>query len=375
MRAFRVFGIDIYIDYSWLLIFALILWSTTFGYFPAGYPGRSSAAYLGVGLASTLLFFASVLLHELSHSLVANQHGVRVERITLFIFGGVSHMTRESPNPAVEVRIAAAGPLASFLLGAAFLGVAWLAADAGESLWVGMARFLGSVNIMLGVFNMLPGFPLDGGRVFRAMSWGRSGSRVKATYTAAAWGKGLGWTLMGAGALLAIKGTFVQGLWMILIGLFLKEAAERERRQAVLGDVLAGVTVAQAMTGEPISIPAHAPVEEALQAFFLRQGYGGYPVTRDGRVLGVVSLADLTRCATEERSRTPVSQIMTPLQPDQMTWPQEDLVGAMRKMAAAGVSRLPVLADSGGGQLVGLLTLQAVTRQIKLREIAAGPRA
>jgi len=372
MRAFRVFGIDVYIDYSWLLIFALILWSFTFSYFPSQYPGRDFIVYLIVGLASTLLFFGSVLFHELSHSLVANSHGVKVERITLFIFGGVSHLTTESPDPAVEVRIAAAGPAASFVLGLLFLGVSWLSPSGEANIWAGMSAYLGALNLALGIFNLLPGFPLDGGRVLRAILWGRSGDRLRATNTAAGWGKGLGWVLIALGALLAFNGSFFQGIWLVFIGLFLKEAAFAERRSVLLGSTLGGLSVGQLMTPSPVTIPRGTSVQEALHAFFLRHGYGGYPVVDDDRVVGLVSLADLAKCAPDDRDSTTVASIMTPLAPDTMSWPGEDVTAAMRKMSAAGISRIPVLEASGYGRLVGLLTYHAVMRQIKLREMAAG---
>jgi len=371
MRAFRVFGIDIYIDYSWLLIFALILWSFTFGYFPAQYPGLDFITYLSVGLVSTLLFFGSVLFHELSHSLVANSHGVKVERITLFIFGGVSHLTQESPDPAVEVRIAAAGPAASFVLGLLFLGISWLSPTGSANIWAGMSAYLGALNLALGVFNLLPGFPLDGGRVLRAILWGRTGDRMKATNTAAAWGKGMGWVLIALGGLITLKGSFFQGLWLVFIGLFLKEAAGAEKRSALMGSALGGLHVSDLMTASPVAISRAASVQEALHDFFLRHGYGGYPVVDQDRVVGLVSLADLAKCSAEERESTPVSQIMTPLAPDAMTRPDEDVTAALRKMSSAGVSRLPVLESSGDGHLVGLLTYHAVMRQIKLREMAA----
>lgn len=374
MRVFRILGIDIFIDYSWFLIFALIFWSFTFVQFPAQHPGLSGALYAAVGLSATLLFFASVLFHELSHSIVARLHGVPVHRITLFIFGGVSHLAKESPNPAVEVRIAAAGPAASFLLGLTLIGAAQIGADASPGPWRGMLLHLGVLNVALGIFNLLPGFPLDGGRVLRAISWGRSGNRLEATRTAAAWGKGLGWGLILLGGFMALSGNFLGGLWLVFIGLFLKEAAERERRQAVVGDALEGVTVADTMIPAPSALPGSMSVQEALHGHFLRHGYGGYPVVEEGRPRGVVSLSDLTRCPDHERQTMMVEGIMTALTPDQMTWPGEDLATAMQKMVSAGVSRLPVLERRGDGPIVGLLTQRAIARRVRLREMAGdGP--
>ncbi|MGH9866662.1 MAG: site-2 protease family protein [Candidatus Polarisedimenticolia bacterium] len=370
MKAFRLLGIDVYINISWLFIFFLILWSFAFGYFPQRYPQVPTSQHLMAGVVSTVLFFGSVLFHEMSHSIVARRHGVMVRRITLFIFGGVSHLERESPDPAVEVRIAAAGPLASFALGGLFLALASVGPDPRASIWSGAAAHLGMLNIALGVFNMLPGFPLDGGRVLRAWFWGRSGDRVAATRSAAAWGRALGWVLIGAGALGALSGRFVEGLWMVFIGMFLREAAGAEQRQAMMGDALAGLRVESVMAPDPVSIPQHLSVQDALHEYFLKHGFGGYPVTQDGRAVGMLSLSHLSRAAPEERERTTVARIMTPLTPDQMTWPGEDLQAAMARMSAAGVSRLPVIRSPTDALLVGLITMPAITRRVQIQEIA-----
>jgi Zn-dependent protease/predicted transcriptional regulator len=374
LRAFRLLGIDVYINASWLFVFFLILWSFAFGYFPRRYPDVPAPMQVAAGLVSTLLFFGSVLFHEMSHSLVARRHGVTVRRITLFIFGGVSHLDRESPDPAVEVRIAAAGPIASFVLGGAFLMLAVAGPDPARSIWSGASAHLGLLNIALGVFNMLPGFPLDGGRVLRAWYWGRSGDRVAATRQAAAWGRGLGWILIGLGAVMALRSLFLEGLWMIFIGLFLREAAAAEQRQVQVGDALSGLHVDAIMTPDPVTIPHHISVEEALHAYFLRHGYGGYPVTREGQVVGVLSLSHLGRTSPEDRASTPVARAMTALAPHQMSWPQEDLMSAMTKMNAAGLSRLPVVKTPEGGDLVGLVTMQAITRRVRLEELASRSR-
>ncbi len=320
-----------------------------------------------MGAVSTFLFFSSVLFHEMSHSLVANAHGVQVRRITLFIFGGVSHLTQESPSPSIEVRVAAAGPMASFALGIGFLGVSRLTPDPDGNLWAGMASHLGWLNIILGLFNLLPGFPLDGGRVLRALWWSRSGDRVRATRVAAAWGRALGWSLILLGGLGAVEGNLLGGLWLLFIGLFLMQAAAAERRQALAGQALSGVRVGDVMVPSPVALPAWSTVQEAIDAFFLQHGYGGFPVVDLRGVVGVVSLADLRKCDPGRRAATRVSEIMTALHPEQLPRAGDHLTAAMGTMAAAGVSRLPVVE---AGHLVGLVTLEAVARRIRLGEIA-----
>ncbi|HKY31568.1 MAG TPA: site-2 protease family protein [Candidatus Polarisedimenticolia bacterium] len=371
MKIFRLFGIDIFIHYSWVFIFGLILWSFAWGFFPLLYPGLERSVYLAAGLIGTLLFFVSVLLHELSHSLVATRHGIEVHGITLFIFGGVSHLADESPSPGTEFKIAVAGPLTSLLLGGLLLVVAGFSASPWEDLWAGLAAHLGFINLALGIFNLLPAFPLDGGRVLRAILWRRSGDRLKATSIAAAWGRGLGWVLIGSGVVIAFAGSLLQGLWMTFIGLFLSEAAEQQRRRAVVGNLLTGLHVENLMTSHPVTIASHLSVEAAVQDYFLRHGFGGFPVVRQGDVVGVVSLAHLSRCPLPERPRTTVETIMTPLRPDQMALPDEDLAAAVGKMTGSGLSRLPVLARANGAKLIGLLTQHSVMRYLQIRELVS----
>ncbi|MGH9868690.1 MAG: M50 family metallopeptidase [Candidatus Polarisedimenticolia bacterium] len=370
MKLFRLAGIDVYVHGSWFIIFFLLVWSFSCGFFPLLYPGLAPGVCLTLGIVTTLLFFGSVLIHELSHSVVAVADGMEVQGITLFIFGGVSQMRGDSLSPRSELRIAAAGPLASFVLGILFAGASWLAGRPEVNPWNGMMVHLALMNISLGVFNLLPGFPLDGGRLVRALLWRRHGDRLRATMTAAQLGRGMAWCLILLGLWLTARGYLIQGVWIAFIGLYLDRAAASERRDAVISSRLAGFRVETVMTPGAVTMPAGVTAAEALMSF-RRDGFSGYPVVQDDRVVGVISLDQIESCPTSRRGTTPVRDLMTPLTPDQMATPDESLLSAVGKMTMQGLSRLPVLGRAGGG-LAGLLTRHAVAQRLRLAGLASG---
>ncbi len=374
MKLFRLAGIDIFIHPSWLIIFTLLVWSFSFGFFPLLYPHLSSSACLVYGVLTALLFFVSVLLHELSHSIVAVHDGLEVKGITLFLFGGVSQMAADSLTPRSELRISAAGPLTSFALGFVFAGAAWAAGDPWGAPWSGMMVHLALLNVSLAVFNLLPGFPLDGGRVVRAFLWHRHGDRNRATRAASRLGRGLAWTLIILGGFAVVRGALVQGLWLAFIGLYLDRAAMAERQETLVGDRLAGLHVSQVMTPEAVSVPADVTADHALTTYFERDGFSGYPVIRDDEVIGVISLSQIEACPPARRPFVAVRELMTPLSPDQMTTPDEDLLSAVGKMTMQRLSRLPVLGREGGRRLAGLLTRHAVIQRVRLAGLLSGPR-
>jgi Zn-dependent protease len=301
---FTVAGIKVEIDLSWLAIFALILWSLSAGYFPGVYPGHRTSAYWVVGLAATLLFFGSVLIHELSHAAVGNLKGGKVDRITLFIFGGMAHLSAEPKSAEDEILIAGVGPLTSLGLALVFWVIhGMVAAIAASSLWAAVFRYLAFINLALALFNLLPGFPLDGGRLFRAILWKRTGDMDKATARAADWGASLAWGMMGFGALEIFGGALVGGLWLILIGLFLRSAAIREYQGTVMGHLLQRVSVDDIMIRNPVTIGSDTPVSDAIEHYFLRYGYGGFPVVEDGRTIGTLTLSQVRHCPPQERER------------------------------------------------------------------------
>jgi Zn-dependent protease len=269
------------------VIFLLVLWSLSAGYFPQEYPGQPTVDYWIVGLVATLFFFGSVLLHELSHAAVANRLGDKVDRITLFIFGGIARLSGQPKSADSELKIAGVGPLTSLAIALTF----WLISKTigqAASLWTGVFRNLAFINLALALFNLLPGFPLDGGRLLRAVLWKRWGDLPRATARAAQWGSRIGWGLIVLGALEIFGGALVGGIWLIFIGLFLRGAAATGYQGTVVEQTLEHVRVADIMTRDPVTLTPEISVAEAVEQYFLRYGYGGFPVVSDGRVVGVL---------------------------------------------------------------------------------------
>ena len=362
---FDIAGIRIAVDLSWLIVFALVFWSLTFGYFPNLHPGFPWTEYLAVGLGATLLFFGSVLLHELSHALVANRLGETVKRISLFIFGGMAHMSGEPASARSEFLIAGVGPLTSLLLGALFWSIPHaIPAMSYWPMWVSVFTYLGFINIALAVFNLLPGFPLDGGRLLRAALWARSKNFVKATATASDWGRGIAYGLIGLGAIEIFFGSLMGGLWLIFIAFFLRNAAIASYQSVVTEQALQGVWVKRIMAANPTTIPANCTVARAIDDYFLRYGYGGYPVTSDGRVVGLISLSDARGCPAEERYHWVVGDCMRPLDASTRIAPTAPAMQALRQMFETGAGRLLVM---DGDELVGLISRSAIARLLVLR--------
>ncbi|MEX0891806.1 MAG: site-2 protease family protein [Gemmatimonadota bacterium] len=298
----RMMGFPISADYSWLILFFLILWSFTAGVFPAAAPGLSSVAYLAMGLGGTVLFFVSLIIHELAHAVVARVKGIEVDGITLFVFGGLARTRSESTTPGDEFQIAGVGPLASFGLAALFWLIGWAAAAADASPAVAVvATYLAALNLALAVFNLLPGFPLDGGRLLRAAVWKVTGDMTRATRVAARAGQGLGWLLIGFGVLLAVGGQIVSGLWLMFIGWFLGNAARSSVRQHLARSALDGASAARLMrpvaagfhgADDEVRVAASLPMTEVIEE--LRAAPTGRVLVVEGdTVVGVVNAADV----------------------------------------------------------------------------------
>jgi Zn-dependent protease len=365
VNLFRIFGVQVAIDYSWLIIFALVLWSLSAGYFPGQYPGYGAAAYLTAGLVATLLFFASVLVHELSHALVGNRLGENVRRITLFIFGGMAHLSGEPRNAGAELRIAAAGPLTSIGLGALFYVFSRGLAYAGiDPLWTAVFRYLGFVNLALAVFNLLPGFPLDGGRLLRAYFWRRTGDLRAATQRAAGWGGSIAIGLMALGALQIFSGALVGGLWLIFIGMFLRGAAWASYQGLVVDHALGQTRVRDLMVREPVTVSPDTSVEDAVEDYFLRLGYGGFPVGSGGQIEGLITLPMVQRCPRAERGTRTVREIMRPLDGALTIAPDARVAQALQQMVAADAGRL-IVVENGG--LAGLITRTGIVRFVEMK--------
>ena len=362
---FRIAGIQVRLDYSWFLIFWLVLLSLSVGYLPRTHPGHDGVAYWGAGLAATLLFFLSLLAHEFSHALVALRSGIQVPAITLFLFGGVSHMSEEPRRPATELRVAIAGPLMSFALALVFWIVGLALGDA-PTLVVAVARYLAWVNAALGVFNLLPGFPLDGGRILRALVWRRTGSLDRATRAAAAAGRGLAVGLMVLGALQIFTGALLGGLWLIFIGLFLRTMAGASYQNLVVLRALQDVTVADVAVADPVVVAPRLSIQALVDDYVLPLGYRGFPVVEGGRVLGVIAVAQLKNLPREAWPTTSVGERMTPISPELVVEPEAPLGDALKQLALTDSGRLLVVRQ---GALVGMLTKSGLLRFIELRRV------
>jgi len=366
IRLGRLLGIEIEIDYTWFII--LLLLTATFTTHEAvrrsleGFPPVYQWLF---GLVVALLLFASVLLHELSHSLLAKINGLGISGITLFLFGGVSKLTREPRSALAELQIAIAGPLVSLFLAAVF-GI--LAAFLGSlGLWSPLATMFGllaRLNLWLALFNLLPGFPLDGGRILRALLWYASGNFAQATRIASLSGQGLGFALIFVGVISFLGRAPLYGIWLAFIGWFLIQAAQSSYQQVVLRRLLSGVTVASLMTSEVTTVGAELSLEELVSRYFLTYNYAAFPVLRDGEVAGLVSLSEVRQVPREKWASTRVGEVVAPLRQTQILAPEEDAWEALAKMASEGAGRLLVMR---GNTLCGILSRTNIMRLIRTK--------
>jgi Zn-dependent protease len=358
-------GTRVAVDWSWLLVFSLVTASLALGYLPGRHPGHGVLAYWTVAVVVALLFFASILVHELAHAWVSSHLGVRVERITLFVFGGLARLESEPRDPATDFKIAVAGPLASLWLGAV-LGLAALALGGGDppALWLAALQYLALVNVALALFNSLPGLPLDGGRVLRSLLWKRTGDFDAATRRASDWGRGLGVGIAALGLLVVALGDLLGGLWLMLIGMFIRGAAGATQSAVLVDRALRRTCVRDLMVERPVVVNAGALVADVLDGYFLRHGFGGYPVVGEEGVVGLLSLAEIKQCPRDERTRRIAAEIMRPADEAVRIAPDAALGAALRQMRDSGSTRLLVMEE---GRLVGLVTQTGIVRVLGLR--------
>jgi Zn-dependent protease/CBS domain-containing protein len=363
---FRVAGIRISLDISWFIIFALVLLALSAGYFPRNFPGQEPQTYWIAGFVTTLLFFASVLIHELSHSLVAIRAGLEIPEITLFIFGGVSRLSQEPKDPVTELRIALVGPLSSFVLAAVFWVLKTILRGFEPSLIVAVLGYLAWINLALGVFNLIPGFPLDGGRVFRAIWWWKTGSLTRATKIASDIGKGFAVALMVLGGLQIFGGALISGLWLVFIGMFLRGMSVRGYEEVVIRQALEGVHVEEVMVRDVVSVPPNLTVAALVHDYILKYAYRGFPVVENGRVLGVVSIAAVKDVPPEEQPSTRVEEIMVPTSEAMLIGAKASLAEALVRMSRDGEERLLVASQ---GRLQGMVTKTGLLRFVQIKQI------
>jgi Zn-dependent protease/CBS domain-containing protein len=387
----HLFDINIRIDWSWLLIFLLVTWNLGFS-FGSLRPEWGPTLQWGLAIAASLLFFASVLAHELSHSLMAKAQGLQVRNITLFLFGGVANIDREPPSPRAEFLITIVGPITSVVLGIIFLllGGLWTRVAVDPTTVDPMAMvaqlgpvetlllWLGSINIILGIFNMIPGFPLDGGRILRSILWALTNNLRRATRWASWVGQLVAWILIGTGVAMIfgvtvpIFGTgFLGGIWLIFIGWFLNSAAIQSYQQVVIQDILEDVPVARLMRIQPPTVSVNASIDTLVHEHVMRTDDHAFPVLADGgRLAGLVTLEDIRTVARDGWTATTVQEIMTPVDKLATVRPEDDATRALNLLGQHDVRQLPVVRN---GDLEGILRRRDIVRWLQLHseEMAA----
>ncbi|MDQ6614659.1 MAG: site-2 protease family protein [Actinomycetota bacterium] len=337
------------------MIFGLFTWSLATVWLPAQAPGHSAAAYWASGIGGAVLLLACLLAHELAHAVVARREGIEVEGLTLWMFGGVASLGGEAPTAAADLRIAIVGPATSLALAAGFGLMAGALATVGASdLVVSVAEWLAGLNLLLGLFNLVPGAPLDGGRVLRALLWRRHGDRVRAALTATRAGRMVAFGLIGLGLVEVLAGGGVSGLWLVLIGWFVFNAARAEEASILNRCLLAGVRVGDVMSPEPKAAPGWLSVDAFIEDYVLGSRHSAYPVARlDGRIQGLVSLAQLRAVAPAARMTVLVADVAIPLADVPVATTDEDLVSLLSRLSPATGGRALVFA---GDKLVGIVT-------------------
>ena len=350
----KIFNIPIKLDLSWFIILAFITWTLAAGYFPSKYPELDKSTYLIMGLLSALLLFVSVLLHELSHALVARIHNIPIRGITLFIFGGIAEMDREPPTPRSEILMAAAGPLCSGILAFFFLLIGNLFTNfLPYAPIIGILQYCLYINTALMIFNLLPGFPLDGGRILRAVIWNHTGDLKKATFTTSRIGSSMGVFFIIFGFFNIFTGNFIGGLWLALIGMFIKSAADSSYQQLVSGNLLQGVKISEIMTRDLITVNNSITLDRLVDDYFLKYRYNSYPVVSDDTLLGIVSINNVKQIPREEWKEVNVSKILDARIIGFCVHPDDDATLAMSRMIKNGLGRVPVI-DSG--KLTGIVS-------------------
>ncbi|MGH7145044.1 MAG: site-2 protease family protein [Planctomycetota bacterium] len=351
----KIFGIPIGLDYSWFLIFGLLTWMLAASYYPTEFKHWTPLQYWATGALTSIALFASVLLHELGHSVVAMRYKIPVRSITLFLFGGVAEIGSEPPGPLAEFLIAIAGPFVSLVLGVFFMLLLPVTAPV-ETIY-GLVEYLAYINIALVVFNLIPGYPLDGGRVFRAIVWAITGNMRRATLIAANVGRFFAFLFFGLGVWAIFSGDLGGGLWIIFIGWFLDKTASAQIQMTLLRGLLAGHTVAQAMGDRCAEIPAYLTLQELVDDHVLGAGQRCFLVHQDNSHLGLMTLHRIKEIPRTEWPLTTAGEVMLPLDQSRQVTPQTGLWAALQLMDRGGVNQLPVLAD---GRVVGMLSREDV---------------
>jgi CBS domain-containing protein len=367
----KIMGVEIRLHYTWFIIFILITWTLAVFYMPFQYPGLTNDVYWITGFVSSIILFSSVLFHELFHTYFALRKGIPVPNITLFLFGGVTQIAEEPQDPDFELRMAFAGPASSFLLSLIF-GLIWLVAVQFNLpvIIIAPLNYGWLINALLGGFNLIPAFPMDGGRILRAGIWKAKKDMVVATRMASRAGETISYLFIFFGLFLIIFDGFISGLWFILIGWFIKSGAEASLKQTVISQALSGVDVGDIMTKEVHTIAPNTSILDVVENYFYKYKHGGFPVVEDGNLLGMLTTQDVRAVAKERWGELKAKDIMTSSEKLVKTQPEEPVVDAFLKLSKRDIGRLPVVKD---GKLVGIISRSDVMHMIRVKtELVSG---
>lgn len=362
-RITRIFGIDICIDASWLIIFGLFTWILASHYFPNAYPKWPSWQYWVVGALTSILFFASVLGHELAHSLIAIQQGEKVRRITLFILGGVAHLSEEPKEASKEFFMALVGPLTSFSIAVICYFLVPVLRPVSEPVAASF-RYLSFINMLLGIFNLLPGFPMDGGRVLRSIIWKFTGNLKKATGIASSVGQGFAYLFIVLGFLMMFKGLFVNGIWIMMVGWFLLRAAGQGYHQVIMREMLSAVRAEDLMERDIQSVPSDLTIQKLVDEFILKHRDRAFMVVDNGNIKGIVCLEDVKKLPRDQWPSARVSQIMTSREDLAAVSPNDDGNKVLAELAARNVHQVPVVKK---GKIQGIICRTDILQLMQVR--------
>ncbi len=363
IRIGTIRGIPLQISASWLIVFVLFLWTFAASYYPDRYEGWTSQAYFAAALITVLLFFASIILHELGHATIAARAGIRTRSITLLPIGGVAEIEREAEKPSEDFAIAVAGPITSLLLGGIFIALHYLLKPISQPLG-GITGYLGIANLFLGVFNLLPGFPMDGGRILRSIVWGATKSYSRGTQVAGRVGAVVAYLFIVVGLTLLFRGQIANGVILAFTGWFILSSAQASVAQVTLQRGLGGITVAQVMSRAFPTVPGWHTLTQVVTETLLTENTRFAAVEQNGRFVGLVTLADLMRVPQEQWGTVRVEQVMVPRQRLSTARPDELALAALQRMQEGDYNQLPVVADE---HMIGLLTRNDILRFLQLR--------
>jgi Zn-dependent protease len=365
-RLFTLFGFEVRLDLSWLLLALLISWSLGAGMFPADYPGLPPRTYAWMGVAGALGVFFSIVFHEFSHSMIARHYGMPIKGITLFIFGGVAEMEEEPPGPKSEFLMAIAGPLASFLLAFIFARIEAIALLRG---WptpvVGVSNALAYINTVVAIFNLVPAFPLDGGRMLRAALWYFRRDMNSATRIASQMGSGFGFALMLLGIIAFVQGNVIGGMWWFLIGIFLRGAATASYQRLMLHDMLHRQPVSNFMRRDPVTVPPSVTIREWVEDHVYRHHFKMFPVVQDSALLGSVTIDDIREIPKKDWDKVTVRDVMKPCSDDNTITAHMEMEKLLTAMMHPGKQTRYMIVD--GERLVGVIALKDVLELVALK--------